>query len=78
MFQSEKLQIAYIKAEKIPGNIFFDISKVRKSTRRIILGRQNCILSQENVPQGLFGRIQLHFEPEKHPAGAVLADKLVF
>ena len=31
---SEKLQIAYIEAEKIPGNIFFDISKVQKSSRR--------------------------------------------
>ena len=36
---NEKLQIAYIKAEKIPGNILFDISKVRKSSRRGLLGK---------------------------------------
>ena len=26
----------------------------------------------------LFGRIQLYFEPEKRPAGALLADQIVF
>ena len=36
IFDSEKLQIAYIKAEKIPGNIFVDISKVRKSYRFVL------------------------------------------
>ena len=46
------------KPKKIAGNIFFDISKVRKSSRRGRLGGQNCILSQKSVPQGLFGRIK--------------------
>ena len=36
---SEKLRISYIKPEKIPGNIFFDISKVRKSSRRGLFGQ---------------------------------------
>ena len=63
------------KPKKIPGNIFVDISKVRKSSRRGLLGRQNCILSQKSVPQGPFGWMKLHFEPEKRPAGAFWADK---
>ena len=39
------------KPKKIPGNIFFDISKVRKSSRRGLLGRQNYILSDDAVPE---------------------------
>ena len=69
-FKAKSFGLHISKPKKIPGNIFFDISKVRKSSRRGLLGRQNCILSQKSVPQGAFGRIQLHFEPEKHPAGA--------
>ena len=53
------------KQEKILGNIFFDISKVRKSSRRGLLGGSNCILSQKSVPQGPFRRIKLSFELEK-------------
>ena len=37
-FQNEELRIASIKAESIPGNIFVDISKLRKSSRRGLLG----------------------------------------
>ena len=46
IFQSEKLRIAYIKAEKDTRKHIFDISKVRKSTSRGLLGRHNCLLSQ--------------------------------
>ena len=35
--KSFKLHIS--KPKKIPGNIFFDISKVRKSSRRGLLGK---------------------------------------
>ena len=61
------------KPKKIPGNIFFDISKVRKSPRRGLLGRQNCILSKKSVPQGPFWLIKLYFEPESRSAGAFWA-----
>ena len=39
IFSSEKLQIAYIKAEKDTMKHIFDISKVRKSSRRGLLGK---------------------------------------
>ena len=58
------------KPKKIPGNIFFDISKVRKSSRRGLLGRQNCILGKKSVPQGAFWQKKLYFEPEGRPGGA--------
>ena len=61
IFYSEKLQIAYIKAEK--------------DTRKHIFW---YFEGQKVVPQGPFGRIKLYFEPEKRPAGAFLADKIVF
>ena len=77
-FKAKSFGLHISKPKKIPGNIFFDISKVRKSTRRSLLGRQKCILSQKSVPQGPFGRIKLYFEPEKHPAGGFWADKIVF
>ena len=69
-FIAKSFRLHISKPKKIPGNIFFDISKVGKSSRRGLLGRQNCILSKKSVPQGPFGRIQLHFEPEKRPARA--------
>ena len=66
------------KPKKIPGNIFFDISKVRKSSRRGLLSGQNCILSQKSVPQRPFWRIKLYFEPEgSRPAGAFWAKYLI-
>ena len=34
--------------------------------------------SPRSVPQGPFWRIKLYFEPEKRPAGAFWADKIVF
>ena len=34
--------------------------------------------SQKVVPQGPFGWIKLYFEPKKRPAGAFLADIIVF
>ena len=76
-FIGKSFRLHISKPKKIPGNIFFDISEVRKSTRRGLLGRQNFILSQKSVPQGAFGRIQLHFEPEKHPAGAFWGKYLI-
>ena len=43
------------------------------------LGGYNCILStNKNVPQGALGWIKLYFEPEKRPAGAFWAGKIVF
>ena len=57
-FKAKSFGLHISKPKKIPGNIFVDISKVRKSSRRGLLGRQNCILSQKSVPQGPFGRIQ--------------------
>ena len=42
------------KPNKIPGNIFFDISNVRKASRRGLLGRYNCIFNKKSVPQGFF------------------------
>ena len=65
------------KPKKLPGNIFLIFRKVRKSSGRGLLGRENCILSQKGVPQGPYGRIQLHFEPEEHPAGAFWAKYLI-
>ena len=61
IFYREKLQIAYIKAEK--------------DTRKHIFW---YFEGQKVVPQGPFGRIKLYFELEKRPAGAFLADKIVF
>ena len=77
-FEAKSFGLHISKPKKIPGNMFFDIWKVRRSTRRGLLGRQNCILSQKGVPQGPFGRIQLYFESEKRPAAAFWADKIVF
>ena len=77
-FKAKSFRLHISKPKKIPGNIFFDISKVRKSSRRGLLDRQNCILSKKSVPQGPFGRIKLYFEPEKRPAEPFLADNLVF
>ena len=59
-------------SESRPAGIFWAdqiFFSVGKSSCRGLLGRQDCILSQKSVPQEPFGRIQLHFEPEKHPAG---------
>ena len=43
------------KAEQIPGNIFVDILKVKKSSRRRLWGGYKCIWSQKSVPQEPFG-----------------------
>ena len=72
-FIAKSFRLYISKQNKIPGIIFFCISKVRKSSRRWLLGRQNCILSQKSVPQGPSGRIKLYFEPESRPAGAFWA-----
>ena len=48
--KAESFGLHISKPKKIPGNIFFDISKVRKSTRRGLLGRQNCILLRSARP----------------------------
>ena len=77
-FIAKSFRLHISKSKKIAGNIFVDVSKVRKSSRRGFLGRQNCILSWNSVPQGPFGRIKLYFELEKRPAGAFWADKIVF
>ena len=53
----------------------FRFGNDRRSSRRGLLGRQNCILSWKSVPQGPFGQIKLYFKPEKRPAGAFWADK---
>ena len=90
-FIAKSFRLHISKPKKIPGNIFFDISKVRKSafwvdkivswagkaSRRGLLGGSNCILSQKSVPQGPFGRIKLLFEPESRPAGAFWAKYLI-
>ena len=73
--KSFRLHISKLK--NIPGNIFFDISKVRKSSRRGLLGRQNCMLSQKSIPQGAFWRMKLYYEPEVRPAGAFWAKYLI-
>ena len=71
IFHSEKLQIAYIKAEKIPGNIFVDISKVRKSSRRGLLGRQTCIfLARKASRRGLLGGSSCILSQKVVPQGA--------
>ena len=67
-FLAKSFRLHISKHKKIPGNIFFDISKVRKSSRRGLLDRQNCILNQKSVPQAAFGRIKLYFEPESRLA----------
>ena len=54
-FKAKSFGLHISKPKKIPGNIFFDISKFRKSSRRSLLGRQNCILSKKSVPQGPLG-----------------------
>ena len=53
----------------------FRFGNDRRSSRRGLLGRQNCILSWKSVPQGPFGQIKLYFKLEKRPAGAFWADK---
>ena len=53
-FTAKSFRLHISMQKKKPGNIVFDISKVRKSSRRDLLGRHNCILSQESVPQGPF------------------------
>ena len=42
------------KPKNTRKHIFVDISKVRKSSRRGLLCRQNCILSQKSIPQFFF------------------------
>ena len=69
---SDKLQISYIKAEKDARKHIFDISKVRKSSRRGLLGRQNCILGWNSVPLGLFLRKTCPRMSKKRPGGAKL------
>ena len=64
-FEAKSFGLHISKPKNIPGNIFFDILKVRKSSRRGLLGRQKCILSQKGVPQGPFLRIKMYFELEK-------------
>ena len=76
-FIAKSFRLHISKPKKIPGNIFFDILKVRKSSRRDLLGRQNCILSKESVPQGPFGRKQMYFEPGSRTAGAFWAKYLI-
>ena len=70
VFIAKSFRLHRSKPKKVPGNICFDISKVRKSSRRGLLGRQNCILSKKSVPQGPFGWIKLYFELESRPTGA--------
>ena len=53
-FKAKNFRLHISKLKKIPGNIFFDISKVRKSSRRGLLGRRNCILNEKSVSQGAF------------------------
>ena len=77
-FKAKSFRLHISKPKKIPGNIFVDISKVRKSSRRGLWGRSNCILSQKSVPQGPFVRIKLYLEPGSRPAGAFWADQIVF
>ena len=62
---------------KFANNLFrFGID--RRSSRRGLLGRSNCILSRKSVPQGACGQIKLYFELEKRRAGAFWADQIVF
>ena len=49
---SEKLQIAYIKAEKDTRKHIFWYLEGQRVVPQGPLGRQNCILSQKSVPQG--------------------------
>ena len=42
------------KQKKIPGNIFFDISKFRKSSSRGLLGRQKLDVYHERKSVGSF------------------------
>ena len=72
-FIAKSFRLHISQPKKIPGNIFVDISKVRESSRRGLLGGSNCILSEKSVPQGPFGRIKLHVELESRPAGAFWA-----
>ena len=53
-FKAKSFGLHISKPKKILGNIFVDLSKVRKSTRRGLLDRQNYILSQTSVLQGLW------------------------
>ena len=48
-----------------------------KASRRGLLGGWNCISSWTSVPQGPFGRINLHFELEKRLARTFWTDKIV-
>ena len=50
---------------------FFNLSDLQKVANTFF---ENAILSWKIVPQGLFGWKQLHFEPEKRPAGAFWAE----
>ena len=49
--------------------------KAEKDTRKHIFW---YFEGQKVIPQGPFWRIKLYFEPEKRPAGAFLADNIVF
>ena len=56
-FKAKSFRLHISKQKKIPENIFFDILKVRKSSRRGLLGGSNYILSQKSVPPWPFWRI---------------------
>ena len=65
IFLVKRFSLHIRKPKKIVGNLFLNISKVRKIVRK-------------SSRRGLFGQTELYFELEKRPAGAFLADKLVF
>ena len=77
-FKAKSFRLHISKPKKIPGNIFFDILKVRKSSRRDLLGRQNRIFSQKVLPQGAFGQIKIEILAGKNPAGSFWAEKSNF
>ena len=64
IFEAKRFGLHISKPKKTPGNIFFDISKVRKSSRRGLLGkifdklriRGRMQIFEKNVPEGFKSR----------------------
>ena len=60
-FIASSFRLHISKPKKIPGNIFVDIPKVRKSSRRGLLGGKKLYFEPEKLPSAPFGQIKRIF-----------------
>ena len=56
-FEAKSFGLHISKPKKIPGNIFVDISKVRKASRRAFLADEVVFRARKSSRRGLLGKI---------------------